>query len=226
MTPGQRSALWQLKEIESADDHAFTIERIDEPSEATPWLWVKVSLLVGPLPFAEGGLRLRERETFFFAIPPQFPFQRPDVKVAHDHFAGKPHVQWIHHLCLYQSATEWNTSDGMFGLVNRLAHWLKQGALNQLDPEGEPLHPPAVYTIQTGKPFIPQKDTPDFADSYWLGLAELHNFSNRVEIRDWFDLNNLPSEGELALAVLFADPLPWEYPTKGADLFVNANVKE
>lgn len=219
MTPGQRSALWQLKEIESADDHALTIEQIDEPSQTTPWLWVTVGLLIGRLPFADGGLPLRERETFLFAIPPQFPFHKPEVKIAHDRFAGRPHVQWIHHLCLYQSATEWNASDGIFGLVNRLEHWLRQGALNQLDPEGEPLHPPAVYTVQTGKPFIPQKDTPPFEGRFWLGLAGLHNLSNRVEINAWFDLDSLPSEGELALAVLFGDPLPWEYPTKGADLF-------
>jgi integrative and conjugative element protein (TIGR02256 family) len=220
MTSGQRLALWQLREIESADDHALTIERIEEPSEATPWLWVTVSLLIGPLAFVEGGLRLRERETFFFAIPPQFPFHKPEVKVTHDRFAGRPHVQWIHHLCLYQSATEWNASDGIFGLVDRLEHWLRQGALNQLDPEGQPLHPPAVYVdFKDGKLFIPRKDTPNFEGPYWIGLAGIHILANRVEIENWFDLNNLPTQGEFAFAVLFGAPLPWEYPTKGAALF-------
>lgn len=220
MTSGQKLALRQLQEIEAADDHALTIEQIEEPSDSTPWLWITASLLIGPLAFVEGGLRLREREAFSFAIPRRFPFQKPEVKVTHDRFAGRPHVQWIHHLCLYQSATEWNASDGMFGLVNRLEHWLRQGALNQLDPEGQPLHPPAVYTdCETGKPFIPHKDTPSVDGCYWLGLAGLRNLPNRVEIKDWFDLNNLPTEGEFALAVLFEDPLPWEYPTKGPDFF-------
>lgn|SRR5574337_74735 len=174
MTSGQKRALRELQEIEAADDHALTIEQMEEPSDSTPWLWITASLHIGPLPFAEGGLRLREREVFKFAISPQFPFQKPEVKVTHDRFAGRPHVQWIHHLCLYQSATEWNESDGMFGLVNRLEYWLRQGALNQLDQEGQPLHPPAVYTDrETGKPFIPYKDTPSFNGSNWGGYALL-----------------------------------------------------
>ena len=145
MTRGKKLALWQLQEIAAADSHSLTIEKIEEPSNSQPWLWVTLSLLIGPVALAESGLQLRERETFYFAIPPRFPFQKPEVNVTHNRFAGKPHVQWVYHLCLYQSATEWNPSDGMFGLVDRLEYWLRQGALNQLDPEGEPLHPPAGY---------------------------------------------------------------------------------
>lgn len=220
MTPGQNMALWQLQEIAAADDHSLTIEKIDEPTPSKPSLKVTVSLHIGPVPFAEGGLRLRERETFLFVIFPQFPFQKPGVFVSHTRFAGMPHVQWKHYLCLFQSATEWNASDGMFGLIDRLEHWLRQGALNALDPVGQPLHPPVVYTdSETGKLFVPCKDTPTFEGPYWLGLAGLHDFPTRVEINEWFDPTNIPYEGECALAVLFANPLPWEYPTNGADFF-------
>src|SRR6202040_3872889 len=138
------------------------------------------------IPRASGGLPLRERETFYLAIPPQFPLNKPEVWVGHARFAGKPHVQWVHHLCLYQAASEWNPSDGMFGLLDRLDYWLHKGALDQLDPEGEPIHPPAVYAdVTTGKPFIPKQNTPPFEGPSWLGLARITDLPNYVEITGW-----------------------------------------
>lgn len=220
MTSGQNLALWQLQEIAAADGHSLEIESIKKPSDISSLLLVTASMLIGPIPKAEGGLQLCERETFLFIIPPRFPFQKPEVWVEHDRFADKPHVQWVHSLCLYQSTAEWNVGDGMFGLIDRLFYWLRQGALNQLDPEGQPLHPPAVYAdYEKGKLVIPKANTPTFQGVYWLGVAGILNLPARIEITKWFDLNNIPIEGDCALALLFAAPLPWEYPTKGADLF-------
>ncbi len=220
MTSGQSRALWQLREIFNADGHSLVIEQIREPTDTDPWLRVTVSIRVGQVPTAENGLPLRERETFLFLVPATFPFRKPDVQVTHLRFAGKPHVQWGKHLCLYQSSTEWNPTDGMFGLIDRLEYWLRQGAVNQLDPEGEPLHPPVVYAdYENGKLIIPKENTPPFDGAYWLGVAGISNFPKRVEITGWYDLNNIPTQGACALALLFSQSLPWEYPTKGADLF-------
>lgn len=220
MTKGQNLAIYQLQEIAAADTHALEIESVEEPSETNSLLCITVSLLIGPIPVTEDGLQLRERETFLFRIPSAFPLHKPFIEVSHYRFAGKPHVQWGRHLCLYQSEVEWNARDGMFGLINRLEYWLRQGAIDQLDPEGQALHPPVVYAdYEKGKLIIPKVNTPTFQSPYWLGVAKIVNFPTRIEITAWFDLNNIPSEGDCAFALLFAAPLPWEYPTKGTELF-------
>lgn len=220
MTGGQAFALWQLREVAAADPGCVEIENIKEPTDENSLLWLTVSIRIGAIPRVQGGLPLRERETFYIAVPSDFPLHRPEVTVAHTRFAGKPHVQWSRHLCLFQASTEWNPSDGMFGLLDRLDYWLRKGALNQLDPEGDPLHPPAVYTdLSTGKRFIPKANTPAFEDRFWLGFAEINDRLNHVEITEWLNLEALPTNGTFAMALLFGSPLPWEYPKKVAALF-------
>jgi len=220
MTDGQSSALWQLREITAANPGCVEIENVSAPTEKSSWVWLTVSIRIGAIPRVEGGLRLRERETFQIGIHPDFPLYVPSVWVGHTRFAGQPHVQWTRHLCLFQAAAEWNPSDGMFGLLDRLEYWLRKGALNQLDPEGEPLHPPAVYAdLKIGKYVIPKANAPVFEGSLWLGLAEIIYQLRHIEIVGWFDLDSLPSNGRVAMSLLFNSPLPWEYPTKVAELF-------
>ena len=220
MTDGQSSALWQLREIAAASPGCVEIENVSGPTEKSSWVWLTVSIRIGAIPRADGGLPLRERETFQIGVHPDFPLYAPLIWVGHARFAGQPHVQWTRHLCLFQAATEWNPSDGMFGLLDRLEYWLRKGALNQLDPEGEPLHPPAVYAdLKTGKHVIPKANAPVFEGSLWLGLAEIIDRPKHIEIVGWFDLDSLPSNGRVAMSLLFSSPLPWEYPTKIAELF-------
>ena len=221
MTGGQALALWQLREVAAADPGLVEIEHLIEPTEEGSPLWVTLSIRIGRIPRAEGGLPLRERETFYIAVPKEFPFQKPEVTVVHTRFAGKPHVQWSHHLCLFQASTEWNPSDGMFGFLDRLNYWLRKGALDQLDPEGEPLHPPAVYTdVRIGKRFIPRANAPAVKGDYWLGFARIADSSNHVEIASWFNLDSpLDGDGTFALALLFGSAMPWEYPKRVDELF-------
>ena len=220
LTDGQQLALWQLKEIAHAERDRLAIEHLKEPDTTNLWLQVSVSIRIGRIPMVDGGLRLRERETFIMLVPQDFPFRKPDVQVPHNRFTGRPHVQWGYHLCLYQSSTEWNPSDGMFGLLDRLGYWIKQGAINELDSEGEPLHPPAVYKdYKNGKFIVPTADTPSFSASYWIGVAEILESPEKIELTGWHDVGDIPEQGRYALALLFAAPLPWEYPMQGAALF-------
>ena len=109
MTDGQKLALEQIKEIVVRDGYVFDIENVVPPSAEKPTLFVEVSVHCGAIEKAPGGLALRERERFWISVPPQFPFQKPEVHVDHVRFAGAPHVQWSRHLCLYQAPqTEWN----------------------------------------------------------------------------------------------------------------------
>lgn len=220
MTAGQKRAMWQLRHITSEHPGVLDIETVTAPTEESSVLTVVISLRVDHLPPASGGLRLRAREEFILLIPAGFPFAKPEVILGHRRFAGRPHVQWSRYLCLYQSSTEWNASDGLFGLIQRLCDWLQKAAVNQLDPDGQPLHPPAVYAnYSKGKLVVPRVDTPSFAGSFWVGVAELRDKPHCVEIVAWHSAENYPAQGRLALAVLFGKEWPWEYPTKGADVF-------
>lgn len=220
MTPGQRQALNQIEDIARVKPQVLDIEAIEEPTSTDLSLRITVSILLGQIPKAAGGLPLRERENFILSVPKTFPFRRPEVWVPHERFAGKPHVQWKKHLCLYQSSTEWNPSDGMFGFIDRIWNWIQQGAINQLDPDGAPLHPPAVYADhKKGKLIIPRADVPGFSSPYWIGVAQILDLPTRIELIDWYEIRSIPEQGQCALALLFASPMPWEYPTQGAALF-------
>ncbi|MDL1891128.1 hypothetical protein FBQ96_16435, partial [Nitrospirales bacterium NOB] len=187
MTEGQDLALEQLKEIAVRDGYVLDIEDLIAPSAGKPNLFVEISLHCGDIEHAPGGLRLRERERFWISVPPQFPFQKPEVSVGHTRFAGAPHVQWSRHLCLYQAPqTEWNIEDGAFGFVERLHLWLRRAAVNQLEAEGEPLHPPVAYSDGIAKtPVVVRKDAPSVDGLAWAGYAQLRILAHRADLVDW-----------------------------------------
>ena len=56
-------------------------------------------------------------------------------------------MQWGSYLCLYAATSvEWNPADGMRGFIGRLSKWIERAAAGTLDPDGQPLHPPVVYS--------------------------------------------------------------------------------
>jgi len=174
--------------------------------------------------------RLRDRERFVLCIPRDYPFRHPSVWVTHDRFAGLPHVQWRRHLCLYVSpSTEWQPSDGMFGLLDRLIFWLDRAAASALEAAGEPLHPPPAYPTAEAGSVIVRADTPAVPDTSELLLAVLRlRAPGRVEIIGWIRLAEalaniedplLPlrrhgpaEELDLGLAIMLARPSDFEFP--------------
>lgn len=220
LSDGQKLALHQLEAI-AVEGDAVELLRVDEPVDPRGDLRVEITLRCAGFEHRAGGLRLRDRERFHVTIPTDFPFAVPSVDVSHSRWAGTPHVQWSSHLCLYQAAsTEWDPSDGMFGFVDRLRHWLERGARGELDPIGGPLHPPAAYARDWRLPLVvPRADTPDVGETAWLGLAELHHVSERrVDIVGWSNPLREAWPQRAAVAVLLPRPLTWEYPTKVKDL--------
>ena len=218
---GQERALEQLRDIEAVAEGSVSVEEVLEPAEAGDKLRVIVSLACADLEHAAGGLPLDSRERFVVLIPANFPFRIPDVHVMHDRFAGFPHVQWKQWLCLYQApATEWNSGDGMFGFIERLHFWLKQGALDQLDPVGAALHPPVTYTpLGPERIVIPRVDAPVVADRAWFGAAHLRVVSDlRVDLIGWSPLASEIAPADVAAAVLLPTAFPPEFPRSVADL--------
>jgi len=195
---------------------------IAEEPEIGGLLSVGISLDCSAKTFLEGGVRLKRREWFTLAIPADFPYQLPGVWTRHTRFAGMPHVQWKRWLCLYQApATEWNVNDGMFGYISRLDVWLDHAAAAELNPSGEPLHPPVAYPSSGPiRIVIPRSDAPQIRTDNWIGFAELASVSDtRADIVGWVPLENLGSRPPLAPAFLISEPMPFEFPRKMADLF-------
>ncbi len=218
MTPGQQRALNELKKIQLSDQEKFEI--LAEPEVINDWLVVVISLQLGALELAEDGLDLREREDFILKVPPDFPFDKPVIRVAHNRFARFPHVIWRTRLCLYQSSVEWNPTDSLYGFFDRLFLWLKKAALNDMDPHEGPLEPPHHNTDFSQLPFIIRVNTPFQVGETWFGLAELKKYPNRMELVAWNDLSGDWPEGTIpALVIVLTDSLPIEFPSYGKGLF-------
>lgn len=215
MTVGQELAQEELREIEAASEGTFEVLSVRLPEGDRRSAIAEISVTCFDMPNAKGGIKLRDRERFLIYIPPDFPFDVPSVYTPHRRFSGHPHVQWQTYLCLYQSRnTEWDASDGMFGFISRLELWLRRAALNQLDMEGAPLHPPVAYSTERIT-VIPRKDTPQVHGTAWFGYAKLRNVSSyRIDIEDWIDISESVTQAAVAAAILLTEPLSWEYPAK------------
>lgn len=219
LTDGQRLAREQLDEIQRAEPGAVELLQFKGPGEGDTFASAEISIPCQDMTRVDGGLPLRHRERVRLFIPADFPYRPPKALVGHSRFAGQPHVQWVHSLCLYVAeSTEWDPSDGMFGFLGRLESWFRLGALNQLDPSGEPLHPPVAYT-KLNKLVIPRADTPPVKREPWLGLAHLRVVSERrTDVIGWSDLFAEDVPPTVGAAILLTEELPFEYPSRAEDL--------
>lgn len=218
MTPGQQRAIKELKRIQISDPEKFEI--LEEPEVVNDWLVVVISLQLGSMELAVGGLDLRDREDFILKVPPDFPFDKPVIRVAHKRFAKFHHVIWRTLLCLYQSSIEWNPADSLYGFFDRLLLWLEKAAVNDMDPYDGPLEPPHHNTDFSQTPFVVRADTTFQVGETWFGLAELNKCTNRMELVAWNDLSGDWPEGAIpALVIVLPDSMPPEFPSYGKGLF-------
>jgi len=218
MTPGQLRALKELQRLCAADPDGFEI--IEDPQLIKGNLWVRISLLLGPMEAREGGLDLREREEFFLTLSPDFPFEYPKLMVEHTRFDSFPHIIWSHWICLYQSKIEWNPSDGLFGFFDRLKTWIGKAAINDMDPLDGPLEPPHHVTSTSQVPYVIRCNAPVNPGEEWFGLAVLEEYPNRIELVNWIDpMQEWPEGIRAAFAIILPKPLPMEFPEKGEAFF-------
>ena len=198
----------QFKEI--ADSSDGTVQIHDEVPRANGYKLFDISIRFDGLERVDGGLPVRAREQFRVFVPHTFPFDRPFVVTPHVRFSGFRHVQWRRHPCLYASSVDWRPEDGVYGFIRRLDAWIRDGALNNLDPNDAPLHPPVAYPT-VNRLIVPRADTPLIEGAPWFGMAELRERNNRTEIIGW---NELVQErpAHFAPAILLHEALPFEYP--------------
>lgn len=237
LSGGQRQALEELQRIASINGSLQIVRHWHQP----PYLVVDISLDCSNLDAAEDGFPIRVRERFLVDVPPQFPFKIPSVRTPHARWAGREHVQWRRHLCLYVSpANEWNPSDGMAGFIERLALWLERAAAGQLDAVGEPLHPPVAYPSEEAGLVVVRANAPRPTESApWLGIGLLQVVTDdRSDLVGWRSLTEEWPENldearaaadvgpevnsmALAFAIMLPRPIAFEYP-RTADELVTA----
>ncbi|SOC31081.1 ThiF family adenylyltransferase [Thalassospira xiamenensis] len=216
-TAGQNLAEAQLHEIASASDGAIEIVEIQWPTSEDESLVFRVSLDATGYEISDNGFSFRAREPIRISVPARFPIETPSAHFCHTRFKGLPHVQWGSFICLYQATdVEWNISDGMFGFISRLDHWLRDAAKNRLDPNDAPLHPPVAYTNPRAKRIYVDVNPPLASDDdlFWLGAVTLTE-RNKVcfDVREWISLaDEFPREERLAAVILLSQPMPMEYP--------------
>ncbi|WP_419861214.1 ThiF family adenylyltransferase [Candidatus Palauibacter sp.] len=203
----------QLREVAAASDGVVEVQGGETCSSGYQF---DITVAFDGHVWVEDGLRVRARERFLLVVPPTFPYEQPHVFTPHLRFAGFPHVQWGNILCLYASPADWRPQDGMYGLIERLDKWIRDAALNRLDPADAPLHPP-VADPTVDRLVIPIADTPQVRGSAWDGFATLRERNHRTEITGWSAF----VDGDLdhyAPSILLHKPLPFEYPESVKDL--------
>lgn len=220
----QQIAIDQINDIAASSERLLTVVEVKKPKEPENFIGIDISIKTGHLPRVPTGLLYKGRERFLISVPVDFPFAPPSILVSHNRFAGFPHVQWQHCLCLYQAPdSEWNPSDGMYGFIERLWLWLKRAALNELEAFGDALHPPVAYPIGETRIVIPHTNTPTFNTSSWLGFARLNEvYPKRVDITSWTNIaEDIDKENNevLAAVYLLSEQMPFEYPSKLGQLF-------
>lgn len=217
MNSAQAEALRELRRIAAASDGSLDIVDVSENEIGT--VWVDVSIDCSGYPLVPLGLPLRDRERVQIGIRRNHPYDDPAVHGWDFRFSGFDHVQWGRSFCLYQAPDlEWAPQDGMYGLMERLDTWLRMGAAGELQPRGEPLHPPVAYTGLTGRDrraIVPRANAPVFDDRVWYGFADMQIISDRrADIVGWSELGAGGIANLRAPAILLSEPMPFEFPKR------------
>src|SRR6266536_5262014 len=144
-------------------------------------------------------------------------------------------------LCLYAApSTQWRPGDGMRGYIERLKLWLEKAALDQLDPDDQPLHPPVAYVLGAGGKVVVRADLADRVP--WaaepvpparalLALCE-QDGEDRLDVVGWMDVEtykrrvdagdppvNVDGTPYVAAAVvLLSSVIAFEYPDEARAL--------
>src|SRR5215469_149035 len=223
MSPGPNLALEQLRAIAAAPGSPLELLGFVEVEGGG--MSVQVSIDCLDIISSPRGMPLRARERFYIGISNDFPFEAPVFLVSHRRFVDYPHVYWGCYLCLYQAPeTEWNSSDGMFGFMERVDLFLLSAAVGKLDPVGAPMHPPTTPgSKRTDLPtVIPKVDVPHTASNTWFGFGTIENISQRrIDITGWRSvLDEQWPDVPFAPAVLLNQPLSHQFPSKIGELIV------
>ena len=215
LSSGQKDALQDLIALQNAS--CYSIECLNHNAVSNGSLLVEISIECLGFEHRAPGLRLRDRERFWFDIGPQFPLEPPAVFAQTHRFAFNDHVYWAGELgvwlCLYYSMDhQWQPSQGIAGFIWHLLQWLERASVGELDAPGQPRHPPLAGRLSDDAFFVVRKDCPTF-EHHWDGFAVLEKRGvNRFDLVDWTADMRRYADGVLAPAILLDMPFISEFP--------------
>ena len=154
LSPWQKAAREELRALNAEHPADLTVRLPGKIVDET--LLIEITLNTRDLPEPKpGGLRLNGTEDFVIAIP-EHALRPPEVGVWHDRFLGFPHLLAGTTLCLYlDHAREWQPTNGIRGLINRLWDWLDDAVNARFDPSTALYHAVGgVLHVTTGTPTI------------------------------------------------------------------------
>ncbi len=238
-TAGQQLALRQLLDMVAARPGAIEVIDVIAPGRPGVTMRIDLSLNLGDVVHAPGGVRVRTRERFLIDVGVHFPYAPPSVSVRHQRWAEAHHVQWGRHLCLYAAPSiEWQPGDGMRGLIERLLLWVEKAAIGQLDPDDRPRHPPVAYASGADELMVIRADLGDrvpwsapgrIGPVYLVAVCEQRD--DRLDVVDWQTPQEFALRGSqphrrqddgavvvgAAAVVVDAEPF-FEYPSRASQL--------
>lgn len=233
-------AVRQLADLAEVSDGA--VEILGSTPSDDGAVQLDVSLDTSGIETLDGGIHVRDRERFRIVVTDRFPHVPPAVVTPHRRWAGTPHVQWGGVLCLYAATSvEWNPSDGMRGLIERLVLWLERAAAGTLDSHGQPLHPPVTYASADAGVLVVRADlgelvpwgddSPDATTSMMYALCVYDG--ERLDVSEWLEpealfervladkINDADEAGRrhvVAASFFVSDEIAFEYPRKAVEL--------
>jgi integrative and conjugative element protein (TIGR02256 family) len=249
LTPGQRLAADQLTEIADRSDGAVEVLRRPRRSGTGQAVVIDIALDCSGIAHVPAGVKLRAREAFSIEVSPEFPFTVPQVSVPHRRWAGTPHVQWQKIICLYAApSVEWLPADGMRGLLDRLIVWLRRAAAGDLDPEGQPLHPPVAYASLSAGVAVVRPDLPAVAPEQAASAGQVRMMIavcrqdqlDRVDVMEWITpeqwtmrfqaaelSGDVGDDGRRVLgaaAIILSQDIGFEYPAEASVLLAGLDA--
>ncbi|BFU45635.1 ThiF family adenylyltransferase [Krasilnikovia sp. MM14-A1004] len=222
-SPGQQAAVRELRTIERITEGRIKVVREHDLDKANRLpIDLEIDCRGESAPGAAVTLQSWEPVTVF--VPARYPFVHPDVEVEHDRFAHQPHVLWVHGICLYLAANDWDPTRGMRGFVSQLLTWFRAVAHGTLTDVEIPFHAPLTQ-LRTADHLVVRPDLPaelEDRKDLWFALAVVEATSTHVyEVRGWARPDQLrPLRHPFFLAPVVALPTPvgFTYPRNALEL--------
>jgi Prokaryotic E2 family A len=188
LSPGQSEALSELRQIVGINEGRLKLGEVRDLSRAGGLLEVGLSIDCRGETTPSSVVALQDREDVIVAVPARYPFEHPYVWVAHDRFAGLPHVIWVNDICLFLAENDWEPGRRMHGFVEQLLTWFEAVAHGTIVGPDIPWHAPLTGR-QTAECLVVRPDLPVRLEGdadLWLALAVIERRLDLLyELREW-----------------------------------------
>ncbi len=228
MLEKQQTAVQELRDIESTSNNGIELVTSPHFDVSTQTTVMEISIDCSSFEMrGNNHLSLSQRERVVIFLDKNYPFSIPIVAVFHNRFITSAHVQWMREfekykavlptICLYQSpSNDWEPSEGMFGLMDRLVKWFARGAVAELDLPGDPIHAPLAYYSQSNPiRIVLSKNAPTVGRESWIGYFKYKRIKENIyEVVDFIQDTDIDDSCGLGCAFLLPHETFFEFPNQ------------